>query len=199
VQRSRQKKNPLRNLGARVKLNPFALALRRSEMLSQARSKRAKEALLESKRKGIAPKQSPIAINVAKKANLAEKKHAKNRLKNYNNIAGVGFTLPKPTSAFLATEEAPQQAKPLAPKKTAPEVAKSPAGPKAEVAKSPAGPKAEAKPSKDTKPTKPAKEDKAPKEVTKSPAGPKAEAKPAKDAKPSKDAKPTDKPEKGKK
>jgi len=41
VKRSTQKKNPLRNFGALVKLNPYALALRRAELLSQERRQKA--------------------------------------------------------------------------------------------------------------------------------------------------------------
>jgi len=52
----RRRKNPLTNLGVEVKLNPYALALRRSELLSQETRKKARDALIEAKRKGTAPK-----------------------------------------------------------------------------------------------------------------------------------------------
>jgi len=50
VHRFTQHKNPLTNLGVRVRLNPYALALRRSELLSQERRKAQKQSALETKR-----------------------------------------------------------------------------------------------------------------------------------------------------
>jgi large subunit ribosomal protein L4e len=40
--RARRKKNPLKNLGVKVRLNPYALSLRRSEILAQERRKLGK-------------------------------------------------------------------------------------------------------------------------------------------------------------
>jgi len=52
VVRRRLKKNPLKNLGAMVRLNPYALSLRRSELLSQERRAAKKADLLKAKRAG---------------------------------------------------------------------------------------------------------------------------------------------------
>merc|ERR1712127_344339 len=41
---SRLKKNPLKNLGVKVRLNPYALSLRRSELLAQERRVAIKQA-----------------------------------------------------------------------------------------------------------------------------------------------------------
>jgi len=61
VVRAPLKKNPLTNLGARVKLNPYAMALRRSEILTQQRREKAKEAAREAVRAGAKPGKSAAA------------------------------------------------------------------------------------------------------------------------------------------
>lgn len=71
-------KNPLTNLGVRVKLNPYALALRRSELLSQERRKAARDAVLEAKRKGVKPAAAAGAAS--------KKKHRATQKKNYANL-----------------------------------------------------------------------------------------------------------------
>merc|ERR1712170_124823 len=66
VTRRRLKKNPLKNLGVKVRLNPYALTLRRSELLAQERreaSKAKKTAAARASRKAHPTKQ--------KKANFA--------------------------------------------------------------------------------------------------------------------------------
>jgi len=50
IKRTIRKKNPLVNLGALVKLNPYALSLRRSEVLAEKRRADAKKAVVESAR-----------------------------------------------------------------------------------------------------------------------------------------------------
>jgi large subunit ribosomal protein L4e len=50
IKRSVRKKNPLVNLGALVKLNPYALSLRRSEILAEKRRAAAKKSVVESAR-----------------------------------------------------------------------------------------------------------------------------------------------------
>jgi len=50
VHRFTQKKNPLKNFGVRVRLNPYAQSLRRSDLLSQERRKREKKMALDVKR-----------------------------------------------------------------------------------------------------------------------------------------------------
>lgn len=54
IKRRALKKNPLKNLGALLKLNPYAKTARRMELLAQERQAKAKAEKLESKRK--APK-----------------------------------------------------------------------------------------------------------------------------------------------
>jgi len=48
-----KKKNPLRNLNALVKLNPYAKVLRRRELLTQEKREKQKQAAVEAKRKGV--------------------------------------------------------------------------------------------------------------------------------------------------
>jgi len=48
--RGQHKKNPLKNFGAMVKLNPYALALRRSELLTSERRVARKAAAKDGKR-----------------------------------------------------------------------------------------------------------------------------------------------------
>jgi len=50
LKRRVQHKNPLKNFGARVKLNPYALTLRRSELLAKERRAHQKQAVLNTKR-----------------------------------------------------------------------------------------------------------------------------------------------------
>jgi len=70
VRNFRQKKNPLRNLGALVKLNPYAITLRRRQLLLQERQKQRKAAVVDQKRKGVAaaaPKKAPKRKDLAKR------------------------------------------------------------------------------------------------------------------------------------
>jgi large subunit ribosomal protein L4e len=76
------KKNPLKNLGAMVRLNPYALSLRRAEARTQQRQKAAREAKIEAKRKNIAPTLSAAE----KAAKTAKKKHQKNKSKNFARL-----------------------------------------------------------------------------------------------------------------
>lgn len=72
VVRAPLKKNPLTNLGARVKLNPYALALRRSEVLAEQRRNAARAAKKETARataadKALGKKHAPFkAANAAR-------------------------------------------------------------------------------------------------------------------------------------
>jgi large subunit ribosomal protein L4e len=50
VLRYRKKKNPLKNLGVKVRLNPYALNLRRSELLAQERRAAKRDELVAAKR-----------------------------------------------------------------------------------------------------------------------------------------------------
>lgn len=49
----RKKKNPLKNFGVLVKLNPYALTMRRQELLQQQIRKKQREELVEKKRKAL--------------------------------------------------------------------------------------------------------------------------------------------------
>jgi large subunit ribosomal protein L4e len=75
-------KNPLTNLGVKIKLNPYALALRRSELLSQERRSAAKAAKIEAARKKTTVKKTAAQVSQIK----ADKKHGKQQDKNYARI-----------------------------------------------------------------------------------------------------------------
>jgi len=49
-----RKKNPLKNLGALIKLNPYAKTLRRRELVAKEERDKKKAAIVEAKRKGTA-------------------------------------------------------------------------------------------------------------------------------------------------
>jgi len=61
------KKNPLKNLGSMVKLNPYAKTLRRMELLAEEARNKKKEELLENKRKGIKATKDAKEANAQKK------------------------------------------------------------------------------------------------------------------------------------
>lgn len=61
-----RKKNPLTNLGVMVRLNPYAVTMKRTEMLAQATRAKKKAELVEAKRKGTAA--SSAAEKKARKA-----------------------------------------------------------------------------------------------------------------------------------
>jgi len=82
VKRTQQHKNPLTNLGVRVRLNPYALALRRSELQQQERRKAAKAKAVENARKNI--KVQPTAAEKA--TAVADKKHATRKHENFKRI-----------------------------------------------------------------------------------------------------------------
>jgi len=69
------KKNPLKNLGALIKLNPFAVTARRRELLAQGQRKKKKAALLEAKRKGTKVPISKAAIAKKKLDKKIKKSH----------------------------------------------------------------------------------------------------------------------------
>merc|ERR1712137_549036 len=66
VKRHYRKKNPLKNLGAKVILNPYALAMRRSEMASQ-------EARKTQRAQAVAKARAAKTL-AAKKAHKAQQK-----------------------------------------------------------------------------------------------------------------------------
>jgi len=86
IRRLKQKKNPLKNLGALVTLNPYALTLRRAELLAQERRTRARAAEVDARRKG----QKVPKTKEQKEKSDASKKHHSNKSKNYARISAVG-------------------------------------------------------------------------------------------------------------
>lgn len=77
-----QKKNPLKNLGALVRLNPYALSVRRAELSTAAQRQKSREAAIEAKRKNL-----PVKETAATKADkVAAKKHKPNRNKNFARL-----------------------------------------------------------------------------------------------------------------
>jgi len=66
----RQKKNPLRNLGALVKLNPYAITLRRRQLLLEEKQKQSKAAIVDQKRKGVTAVPKKV---VPKRKDLAKR------------------------------------------------------------------------------------------------------------------------------
>ncbi|KAI4335906.1 hypothetical protein L6164_014503 [Bauhinia variegata] len=67
VKRAPLKKNPLKNLNALLKLNPYAKTARRMALLAEAQRVKAKKEKLDNKRKSI-PKGEASAIKAAGKA-----------------------------------------------------------------------------------------------------------------------------------
>jgi large subunit ribosomal protein L4e len=79
--RFRQKKNPLKNLGAMIKLNPYALTLRRTELLTQERRAKAK-----------AQKKAEVRnAHQLKVAAILKKRSKVKKSNNYGKIAVDGF------------------------------------------------------------------------------------------------------------
>ena len=73
--RRRTKKNPLKNLGALVRLNPYALTMRRNELRQQERRAEARAAVVEAKRNGVkVTKSVSEAQSKGKKAHRDAKK-----------------------------------------------------------------------------------------------------------------------------
>eukprot|EP00501_MAST-03F_sp_TOSAG23-6_P000764 GSMAST32.ASY1.ANO1.792.1 assembled CDS len=66
-----RKKNPLKNLGAMVKLNPYALTMRRTELAAQKRRAAKKAEALEKRRKGVKGTKNSKARSAASKAFIA--------------------------------------------------------------------------------------------------------------------------------
>jgi len=127
VRRARLKKNPLQNLGALVALNPYALALRRSEILTSTRRAALRRATIEAKRKGVknladlkedakdAPPKSVLRLSkrIAEQTRAerkADKKHRPFKVRNWDRLSGKGTPDRKP----VVVEE-PVAARPAAP------------------------------------------------------------------------------------
>ncbi|XP_047970305.1 60S ribosomal protein L4-like [Salvia hispanica] len=67
VKRAPLKKNPLKNLGVMLKLNPYAKAAKRMALLAEAQRVKAKQDMIDKKRKPIT-KEEASAINSASKS-----------------------------------------------------------------------------------------------------------------------------------
>jgi len=111
LKRRVQHKNPLKNLGARLKLNPYALTQRRTELLAAERRAAKKKAVLDGKRKETAEETS---------AKTDRKAHDKLQKINYQRLTTDNFVPPPKTKpeAKEAKKAAPAkgkgQAKPAA-------------------------------------------------------------------------------------
>jgi len=86
-----QKKNPLKNLGVMVRLNPYALALRRAELLAEERQKKAKQAKLQAARE---KKAAPVSREDLKKQ-AADRTHEPLQKINYRRILVDDYKTPK--------------------------------------------------------------------------------------------------------
>jgi len=87
VTRASRHKNPLTNFGVRVKLNPYSLALRRSELLTQQRQQTAKAAALDAKRKNTKVTKTKAEVSAAKQ----HKTHIKQQAINYGRLTVDNF------------------------------------------------------------------------------------------------------------
>jgi len=86
-----RKKNPLKNLGALIKLNPYAKTLRRRELLVKETRDKKKAAILEAKRKGTAP-AAPTAEEKKKKDQVkAKSKRIKKENKAWKSVLQKGL------------------------------------------------------------------------------------------------------------
>jgi large subunit ribosomal protein L4e len=81
--RYRKHKNPLENFGVKVKLNPYAMALRRSELLAQEAQATRRAQTLELARKN---QPAPAAPGVAEEKKH-RKRHHKRAIANYKVIS----------------------------------------------------------------------------------------------------------------
>jgi len=79
LKRRVQHKNPLKNFGARVKLNPFALTLRRAELVAAARRAAGKKSVTEAARARYA---------------LERKEHDRQQKINYKRLTTDNFERP---------------------------------------------------------------------------------------------------------
>jgi hypothetical protein len=84
VKRTTRKKNPLVNLGALVKLNPYALSLRRSELLAEKRRAVSKATALQAARE----KKAVPETKSAQKAAAVARTHEPQQRENYKRLIG---------------------------------------------------------------------------------------------------------------
>jgi len=113
IVRAPLKKNPLTNLGARVKLNPYAMALRRSEILGAARRQKSRDAAKEAVRSG--KKVAPTPAQLSERAD--SRAHALTKRVNEARVLG-SHVLPANLVAALEAKKkaapAPAAKKPAA-------------------------------------------------------------------------------------
>jgi len=121
LKRRVQHKNPLKNFGARIKLNPYALTLRRTEILNTERRTARRKAVVEAartKQDGGEAKLPGDAVADAAKA--ARKQHDKLQKINYKRLTIDGFVpppKPKPVKKTATTAAKPKgSAKPASKK-----------------------------------------------------------------------------------
>jgi len=67
-----RKKNPLKNLGALVKLNPYAKTARRKDVLAEEKRREKKSKLVEAKRKGVPATKPPAKTKTTEKKKKIE-------------------------------------------------------------------------------------------------------------------------------
>jgi len=80
------RKNPLKNLGFLIKLNPYAKTLRRRELVQQEIRAKSKIALVEAKRKGVKPAADTKKVSQSKQTRTLNKKLAKVRAPAYKTL-----------------------------------------------------------------------------------------------------------------
>jgi len=110
IRRASLKKNPLKNLGAMVKLNPYALPLRRSELAAQARRTAAKAAKLEAVR---AKKPVPETKSEQKKK-AADRTHEPVQALNWKRLSQDDFKAPEKKASLKVHKARAAQAPPAA-------------------------------------------------------------------------------------
>jgi len=91
VKRARLHKNPLSNLGVLVRLNPYALAHRRAELIHEERRKVAKAKALEAARKNLKPEKT----REEKEEAAFEISHRERKRINYNRIVNDSLYVAK--------------------------------------------------------------------------------------------------------
>jgi len=83
VVRASLKRNPLKNFSAMLRLNPYALTVRKTAQLTEAARKKARAAAVEAARQN-----KPIPrVGADKQKNIKKKKHHANKTKTYQRIA----------------------------------------------------------------------------------------------------------------
>jgi hypothetical protein len=100
IKRQPRKKNPLRNLGALVKLNPYALSVRRSEIQAERRRAVSKATALQAARE---KKALPETVTQKNKAAIA-RTHEPQQRENYKRLI-QGDEYKRPESAVVKIQK----------------------------------------------------------------------------------------------